>query len=81
MRGTSYFSAFSALFRPLAQLSQQGQGFGIIPLGRALQPEGGLRGAELDAKLREGICAKPMRHHLSPASPSESLRGMSRIGG
>ncbi len=32
-------------------------------------------------KLREGICAKPMRHHLSPASPSESLRGMSRIGG
>ena len=38
-------------------------------------------GAELDAKLREGICAKPMRHHLSPASPSESLRGMSRIGG
>lgn len=41
----------------------------------------GFRGAELDAKLREGICAKPMRHHLSPASPSESLRGMSRIGG
>ncbi len=41
----------------------------------------GFHGAELDAKLREGICAKPMRHHLSPASPSESLRGMSRIGG
>ena len=41
----------------------------------------GFYGAELDAKLREGICAKPMRHHLSPASPSESLRGMSRIGG
>lgn len=41
----------------------------------------GVHGAELDAKLREGICAKPMRHHLSPASPSESLRGMSRIGG
>ena len=29
----------------------------------------------------EGICAKPMRHHLSAVSPSESLRGMSRIGG
>lgn len=41
----------------------------------------GFHGAELDAKLREGICAKPMRHHLSPASPSESLRGMSQIGG
>ena len=41
----------------------------------------GLRGAELDAKLMEGICAKPMRHHLSAVSPSESLRGMSRIGG
>ncbi len=41
----------------------------------------GFHGAELDTKLREGICAKPMRHHLSPASPSESLRGMSRIGG
>lgn len=41
----------------------------------------GFHRAELDAKLREGICAKPMRHHLSPASPSESLRGMSRIGG
>ena len=41
----------------------------------------GLHGAELDAKIREGICAKPMRHHLSAASPSESLRGMSRIGG
>lgn len=41
----------------------------------------GFHGAELDAKLREGICAKPMRHHLSPALPSESLRGMSRIGG
>lgn len=41
----------------------------------------GFHGAELDAKLREGICVKPMRHHLSPASPSESLRGMSRIGG
>ena len=41
----------------------------------------GFHGAGLDAKLREGICAKPMRHHLSPASPSESLRGMSRIGG
>lgn len=41
----------------------------------------GLHGAELDAKLREGICSKPMRHHLSTASPSESLRGMSRIGG
>lgn len=41
----------------------------------------GFHDAELDAKLREGICAKPMRHHLSPASPSESLRGMSRIGG
>jgi len=41
----------------------------------------GFHGAELDAKLREGICTKPMRHHLSPASPSESLRGMSRIGG
>lgn len=41
----------------------------------------GLHGAELDAKLREGIGAKPMRHHLAPASPSESLRGMSRIGG
>ena len=49
MRGTSYFSAFSALFRPLAQLSQQGQGFGIIPLGRALQPEGGLRGVDGNA--------------------------------
>ena len=41
----------------------------------------GLHGAELDAKIREGICAKPMRHHLSAVSPSESLRGMSRIGG
>ena len=41
----------------------------------------GFHGAELDAKRREGIGAKPMRHHLSPASPSESLRGMSRIGG
>lgn len=41
----------------------------------------GFHGAELDAKLMEGICAKPMRHHLAPASPSESLRGMSRIGG
>lgn len=41
----------------------------------------GLHGAELDAKLREGICSKPMRHHLSAESPSESLRGMSRIGG
>lgn len=41
----------------------------------------GFHGAELDAKIREGICAKPMRHHLSAASPSESLRGMSRIGG
>ena len=41
----------------------------------------GLRGAELDAKLMDGICAKPMRHHLSAVSPSESLRGMSRIGG
>ena len=41
----------------------------------------GLHGAELDAKLREGICSKPMRHHLSADSPSESLRGMSRIGG
>ena len=41
----------------------------------------GFHGAELDAKLMEGNCAKPMRHHLAPASPSESLRGMSRIGG
>ncbi len=41
----------------------------------------GFHGAELDAKIKEGICAKPMRHHLSAASPSESLRGMSRIGG
>lgn len=41
----------------------------------------GFHGAELDAKLMEGICAKSMRHHLAPASPSESLRGMSRIGG
>ena len=41
----------------------------------------GFHGAELDAKIRFGICAKPMRHHLSAASPSESLRGMSRIGG
>ena len=41
----------------------------------------GFHGAEPDAQLREGICTKPMRHHLSPASPSESLRGMSRIGG
>lgn len=41
----------------------------------------GLHGAELDAKLREGICSKSMRHHLSADSPSESLRGMSRIGG
>ena len=41
----------------------------------------GFHGAELDAKLMEGIGAKPMRHHLAPASPSESLRGMSRIGG
>ena len=41
----------------------------------------GFHGAELDAKIRFGICAKPMRHHLSVASPSESLRGMSRIGG
>ena len=41
----------------------------------------GFHGAELDAKLMEGICAKPMRHHLSAVSPSESLRGMSRIGG
>ena len=41
----------------------------------------GFHGAELDAKLMEGICAKPMRHHLAPASPSESLRGMRRIGG
>ena len=41
----------------------------------------GFHGAELDAKIREGICAKPMRHHLSAVSPSESLRGMSRIGG
>ena len=41
----------------------------------------GFHGAELDAKIKEGICAKPMRHHLSAVSPSESLRGMSRIGG
>ena len=41
----------------------------------------GFHGAELDAKIRFGICAKPMRHHLSAASPSKSLRGMSRIGG
>lgn len=41
----------------------------------------GFHGAELDAKIRFGICAKPMRHHLSAVSPSESLRGMSRIGG
>jgi cyclic pyranopterin phosphate synthase len=41
----------------------------------------GLHGAALDAAIRRGIAFKPEQHHLNEAGISESLRGMSAIGG
>ena len=42
-------------------------------------PIRGLHGEELIAAIREGVMAKPERHHLDTGS--ESLRNMHAIGG
>ena len=41
----------------------------------------GLRGEELKQAIAEGIAAKPQAHHMDAQHASESLRGMSKIGG
>ncbi len=41
----------------------------------------GLDELQMEQTIREAILAKPQRHHLSAESASESLRGMSAIGG
>ncbi len=41
----------------------------------------GLDAQQMEQTIRDAILAKPQRHHLSSESASESLRGMSAIGG
>ena len=82
-RGTPTEAVFSALFPALTQLLQQGPGFGIVPFGRALQPEGGLRGIGGNAvapQQAQAVIAHAVRFSLfgGLAVPGGGFRG---IGG